>query len=134
MLLNLTELVDVTHAEATNPADKVRILQQVEDGPGGADGLNVVVRGVVNGAYWCSDKRRTPVQAAVCGDWGMLNSLLEVGDEVLLVLDARRDAHEVVGQPARRAHVRGDGRVRHEARQRDERRRRAERDRHLRST
>ena len=43
----LVELVDVATAEATNPADKKRILNDVEEGAGGIEGLNVAVRGCV---------------------------------------------------------------------------------------
>mmetsp|Transcript_13576 Transcript_13576/g.53569 ORF Transcript_13576/g.53569 Transcript_13576/m.53569 type:complete len:436 (+) Transcript_13576:19-1326(+) len=66
-----------------------------------------------------------------CGRHGLLKRLLQVRDEIIGVLDAGADSHEVVGQAASRPHLRGDRRVRHEAWQRDERRGVTERHRDL---
>ena len=80
-LSNLEWLVDVTTAEATNPRDKARILEQVAAAEGGATGLSSDVSGWISGAVAAADeasdspRAAAAVQAAMCGELEQLAAI-----------------------------------------------------------
>eukprot|EP01043_Picozoa_sp_COSAG02_P017826 COSAG02_NODE_817_length_16825_cov_49.127646_17_plen_593_part_00 len=78
MLAILQMLVDVTQAEATNPADKAWILDEVERMDGGAQAMNALVTQAIRGASACMEL--PAVQAAACGELEAL--ALDSSDDV----------------------------------------------------
>ena len=77
MLAILQLLVDVTQAEATNPADKAWILAEVERMDGGAQRMNSLITQAIKGASACMGL--PAVQAAACGEMEAL--ALESSDD-----------------------------------------------------
>lgn len=74
MLWKLEQFVDIRNADASVMSDKVRILDDVSKRPGGADGLNQAVRGIMAGARSCSSN--PGIQCAACGDVHAVNQLM----------------------------------------------------------
>ena len=63
---NLAFSIDVRLAEASVPADKERILKEIEDSDGGYGALNRMADGAISGALYAMDQRA--LLKAVAGD------------------------------------------------------------------
>lgn len=74
ILSSLLPLVDLLHAQTSLESDKDRILKEVEESPGGYEGLNTMVKCIVKGK--CSFTVSEVVLMAVCGDKDALNTIL----------------------------------------------------------
>ena len=69
MLNKLCYVMNIRFAEATVPADRVQILEQIEKNSGGLDGLNDAVRGATAAGWAVYEFEQWPiVQSAACGD------------------------------------------------------------------
>ena len=68
--------MNIRFAEATVPADRVQILEQIEKNSGGLDGLNDAVRGATAAGWAVYEFEQWPiVQSAACGDLHAIQAL-----------------------------------------------------------
>ena len=83
MLEKMKHVIDVANADASVPSDKERILREVENGPGGARGLNRTIKGTVGGALACCGD--STVQCAACGDAHAMEAIWNDGRSITRV-------------------------------------------------
>jgi len=68
MLEKMYHLVNVMEAQATVPADRERILREVQEAEGGAAALDSLIKGAIVGAKAMAELQMPAVEAAACGE------------------------------------------------------------------
>jgi len=75
MLDKMLHMIDVMTAETTVPADRVQIINKVEFDMGGAEALNLMVKGAITGAQAINALHIPELEAAACSETRCLTML-----------------------------------------------------------